>query len=78
MDREGVVHTVASALARRGVNITSLESTAYPAPFQGTTLFRMALRMTVPNELLLKQLRTEIERVAEGENIDVTMEPEGN
>lgn len=73
MDREGVVHTIASALAQRGVNITRLESTAYSAPFSGTTLFKMTLHMMVPNELLLKQLRAELERVAEGENIDIEL-----
>ena len=77
MDREGVVHTISNALAQRGVSITSLESTAYSAPFSGTTLFRMTVHMNVPDEPLVKKVKGELEKLAEGENIDITMEPEG-
>ncbi len=76
MDHEGIVHAIASALSRRGVNIVSLETSTYPAPVSGTPLFRMELRLDVPNEVPVGQLRAELERVANAENVDVELKPE--
>lgn len=76
MDHEGIVHAIASALSRRGVNIVSLETTTYPAPVSGTPLFRMELHMDVPHEVPLAQLRSELERVADAENVDIELHPE--
>lgn len=76
MDHEGIVHAIASALSRRGVNIVSLETSTYPAPVSGTPLFRMELHMDVPNEVPVGTLRAELERVAAEENADVELKPE--
>lgn len=76
MDHEGIVHAIASALSRRGVNIVSLETSTYPAPISGTPLFRMELRMDVPHEVSVGQLRDELERVADAENVDIELKPE--
>lgn len=76
MDHEGIVHAIASALSHRGVNIVSLETSTYPAPVSGTPLFRMELRMDVPHEVPIGQLRDDLERVAASENVDVELKPE--
>jgi glycine cleavage system transcriptional repressor len=76
MDHEGIVHAIASALSRRGVNIVSLETSTYPAPISGTPLFRMELRMDVPHEVPVGQLRDELGRVADAENVDIELKPE--
>lgn len=75
LDHEGVVHAIAATLARRGVNITSLDTSTYPAPMSGAPLFRMQLRMTVPHNVLIRQLRSDLDAVADEENIDIVLQP---
>lgn len=76
MDHEGIIHAIASALSRLGVNIVSLETATYPAPVSGTPLFRMELHMDVPHEVPVGRLRADLERVAEAENADIELRPE--
>ena len=48
LDHEGIVRAVSRALHGAGVNIVSLETTAYEAPVTGSQLFRMEARVDVP------------------------------
>ena len=45
------------------------------AAFAGTPLFIMELRVTVPAEVAVRKLRGELEKVCEGLNMDLDMEP---
>lgn len=71
LDHEGIVHAVSRALHGAGVNIVSLETTAYEAPVTGSQLFRMEARVDVPSGVTLAQLRKAMDVVAESENLDI-------
>lgn len=75
MDRPGIVHQVAHLLHRYNVNIEELESRQESAPFAGGPLFIMQMRLTVPAELSVRQLRRELENLCESLNCDVDLEP---
>jgi glycine cleavage system transcriptional repressor len=71
LDHEGIVLAVTRALHAAGVNIVSLETTAYEAPINGSPLFRMEARVDVPPGITVAKLRRSMEAVAEAENLDI-------
>jgi glycine cleavage system transcriptional repressor len=71
IDQEGIVRAVARALAAVGVNIVSLEATAYEAPVTGSPLFRLEARVDVPQTTGVARVRKAMDEVAERENLDI-------
>jgi glycine cleavage system transcriptional repressor len=71
LDHEGIVRAVTRALAGAGVNIVSLEATAYEAPVTGSPLFRMEARVDLPEGLTVTRVRKAMDAVAEEENLDI-------
>jgi glycine cleavage system transcriptional repressor len=71
IDQEGIVRAVARALHGVGVNIVSLETTAFEAPVTGSPLFRLEARVDVPRATGVARVRRAMEDVATAENLDV-------
>jgi len=70
-DREGIVRAIAAALEALAVNIVSLETTQWSAPFTGATLFRIVVQADVPRATGLPQLRRAMEKVGVEESLDI-------
>lgn len=70
-DREGIVRAIAAALHALAVNIVSLQTTQWNAPFTGATLFRIEVHADVPRATGLAKVRAAMEQVSEHENLDV-------
>jgi len=62
---------VSRALHGVGVNIVSLETTAYEAPVTGSPLFRMEERVDVPQATGVARVRKAMDDVAVAENLDI-------
>jgi glycine cleavage system transcriptional repressor len=75
IDREGIVRAVARALHVAGVNIVSLETTAFDAPETGSPLFRLEARVDVPSATGVEAVSRALEGVATAENLDVDVRP---
>ena len=71
LDHEGIVRAVSRALSRVGVNIVSLETSAYEAPVTGSPLFRMEARVDIPSGIGIAKVRKAMDEVAEAENLDI-------
>jgi len=71
IDQEGIVRAVSRALHQVGVNIVSLETTAYQAPVTGSPLFRLEARVDVPQATGIARVRKAMEDVAVAENLDI-------
>jgi glycine cleavage system transcriptional repressor len=71
LDQEGIVRSVSRALHAVGVNIVSLETSAYQAPVTGSQLFRMEVRIDVPTSITVGKVRKAMDAVAEAENLDI-------
>jgi glycine cleavage system transcriptional repressor len=71
LDHEGFVRSIAGALAQAGVNIVSLETSAYNAPVTGSPLFRLEAQIDVPREVSIAKVRDVMAEVAERQNIDI-------
>jgi glycine cleavage system transcriptional repressor len=74
IDRPGIVRVVSARLARRGVNVASLESRVTFAPLSGTPLFSLEAELQVPSATALAELRREVGALSDDENLDVTLE----
>jgi glycine cleavage system transcriptional repressor len=74
VDRPGIVHGVSDLLAKRGVNVASLESRLAHAPLSGTPMFVLEADLQVPSELALSDLRRELGALCDEENLDYVLE----
>lgn len=75
LDQPGIVHQVTRLLHRHGVNIEELATRLASAPFAGSPLFTMEMRLTIPADVAIKNLRSEIEAICASLNCDVDLEP---
>ncbi len=75
MDQPGLVHKITDVLRAHRVNIEELTARQESAPFAGTTLFTMEMRLTVPQDVPLRQLRQALEAQCEALNCDLDLEP---
>lgn len=73
-DRPGIVLLVSDILARRGVNVASLQSRLEYVPESGTPLFVLEAELQVPSEVVLSELRRELAAQCDDENLDLSFE----
>jgi glycine cleavage system transcriptional repressor len=69
-DDEGIIHRIAHELAKRGINIETLDTSTSPAPTTGATLFSMTALVVAPRALD-SAWRSELETLGAGMNVDV-------
>ncbi len=75
MDQPGIVHRVSDLLREFGVNIEDLSARQESAPFMGTPLFLMEMRLTVPATVSIQSLRGKLQGLCDSLNCDVDFEP---
>ncbi|HYE20803.1 MAG TPA: ACT domain-containing protein [Tepidisphaeraceae bacterium] len=75
MDQPGIVHKVSALLREFGVNIEDLSARQESAPFMGTPLFLMEMRVTVPAGVSIQGVRGKLRALCDGLNCDVDFEP---
>lgn len=77
LDRPGIVQTITQILARRQVNLRSVDSRLGHAPLSGTPLFVLEALLEVPSEVTLAELRRELVERCDEENLDLSLEALG-
>ena len=75
MDHPGIVHALAHEVASFGANIEEMETTATPAPVSGTPLFDVRMRIALPANVSINELRRRLAEVGAERDIDVGVEP---
>ncbi len=75
MDQPGIVHGVSEVLRTHGVNIEDLTTRHESAPFIGTGVFLMEMRLTVPPAVSIRELRSRLQSACDRLNCDVDLEP---
>ncbi len=73
VDEPGIVHSVASALRRRGINIAELETDTAPAPWTGAPMFTMKAAILVPRAVTVQSLRKELEALETEHGLDLKL-----
>jgi len=75
MDQPGLVAKIADVLRRHHVNIEELTARQESAPFAGSLLFTLEARLTVPANVPVRTLRSELQAVCDKLNCDLDLEP---
>lgn len=71
IDREGIVAAVSAEVNRLGLNIVSLDTSSFAAPFSGGELFKLEAVVDVPPGRVARELRQALDRLADRENLDI-------
>jgi glycine cleavage system transcriptional repressor len=75
MDQPGIVHRITDLLRKHQINIEELETRLESAPFMGSQIFTMELRMSVPQNARVNTLRKDLENICDQLNCDYDLEP---
>ena len=75
MDQPGILYGVSDVLRAYRVNIEDLSARQESAAFMGTPLFLMEMRLTVPPNVPIKELRAKLQSACDALNCDVDFEP---
>lgn len=75
MDQPGIVARLTNLLRTHGVNIEDLVAHQESAAFAGSPLFVTQMRLTVPKNVAVRNLRSELETLCNELNCDVDLEP---
>ena len=75
LDQPGIIHKISDLLREQGVNIEELSARQESAPFAGTPLFLMEMRLTIPPTVSISALRTKLTTLCDTLNCDVDFEP---
>lgn len=71
LDQEGIVHSLADSLRTLGVNVVSLETSAYHASMSGAPLFRFEALVDVPKSVGLGSVRDAMTQIARKLDLDI-------
>lgn len=74
MDRAGIVHRISHLLASHGANIEQLDTSLQPGSYAGPALFSMDLRMVLPPEAKIGQVRRDLEALCDELNVEFELE----
>ncbi|GIW41094.1 MAG: amino acid-binding protein [Candidatus Binatia bacterium] len=77
VDKAGLVARVARCLADHGANIEQMFTQSTPEPGTGTPIYRMRIRIAVPEAVKEEDLREALEKVARELHIDVSLQRAG-
>jgi glycine cleavage system regulatory protein len=77
-DQPGIIRNLSQALAQRGVNVDSLETSLESAPMSGELLFRASAELLAPVELDLNELGASLEALGQELMVEVTVEEAGD
>ena len=73
-DRPGIIHSISSQLARRGISIEKLQTEVVSGAWSGEQMFQMNARLLVPLSLDTDELRSGLESLANELMVDITMD----
>ena len=75
MDHTGIVHNIAHLLAGMNINVEAAETSSSHAPESGVPIFSMHMKLAVPANLHIDQIRSELAKLGQELNVDITIEP---
>lgn len=73
LDHPGIVLRLTSELSTAGINIDSMETKTYNAPWSGTPMFRFEANLSVPEHVNIPRLRSHFQSLSEEENFDIEL-----
>lgn len=72
MDHSGIVRNVSQFFSGREINIEELDTETYAAAHTSTTIFSLSMTISLPNNLLVSELRDEFLDFCDTLNLEAT------
>ena len=76
MDQPGIVHRITNLLHQQQVNIEEMQTDLQAGSYSQSPQFSMELRMSIPRQVQLDQLRGQLSSLCESLNCRLDMEPD--
>jgi glycine cleavage system transcriptional repressor len=73
LNTPGIVHSITGLLTELHINVEDLETETRSAPWTGAPMFKMKLRMIVPNTVSIAQLKAKLAHLAEEQDFDISL-----
>lgn len=73
-DRPGIIHSISTQLAQRGISIEKLQTEVVSGAWSGEQLFQMHARLAAPQSLDTDELRSGLESLANELMVDITID----
>jgi len=73
MDHPGIVYQISGLLRTMNVNIESMETKTYSAPFDGTPLFQLDADLAIPVRVNINEVRERLADLQRDQNIDIEL-----
>lgn len=70
-DHEGIIHEIASHLAKQGINIETMDTGVTLAPMSGTPLFSMKAIVLAPPQLPFQQWSAALDEIGDRLNVNI-------
>ena len=75
MDHTGIVHNIAHLLSGMNINVEAAETSTSHAPETDAPIFSMHMKLAAPANLDTDQIRSELTKLGQELNVDITIEP---
>lgn len=72
-DHPGIIREISHVLAPQGLNVEHLVSECVPAPMSGDMLFKARIKLSVPENLDLLNLQSNLEKLADDLIVDIQL-----
>ena len=76
-DHSGIVHNIAHLLAGMSINVESAETSTSRPEGSAKPIFSMNMKLAAPSTLTVQQVRTELAKLSEELNLEISIEPAG-
>lgn len=76
LDHPGIVYEVASFFSRQSIQIEDLTTSSYAASLTGTPMFSLMMRIGIPADMSIADLREQFALMCDDLNLDGMLEPE--
>lgn len=74
IDNPGIVYKLADFFSRQNINIQSMQTNRYPAAHTGTPMFAIDMIITIPQNIMISELRDDFLDLCEDMNLDASIE----
>lgn len=75
IDNPGIVSDIAGFFSSRTINIDDLTTGTYAAPHTGTQMFNLSMRVNIPTNQSLSQIKEDFLVFCDDRNLDASIEP---
>jgi len=74
LDHQGIVHNLTRFFSERNINIEDLNTNSYAAPHTGTKMFAVDMKLNIPENTAIVQLRDAFIQHCDDLNLDASFE----